>query len=77
MGKRMRMRRVPTARVKLSEQEFNELLQKPYLTAEEVQPLLVDCDPDFDAELEWQIHEDLAKGAISDELFDMIAEIEN
>ena len=38
MRKRMRIRRVPTARVKLSEQEFNELLQKPYLTAEEVSP---------------------------------------
>ena len=77
MSRRMRIRKVPTARVKLSEQEFNELLQKPYLTAEEVQPLLVDCDPDFDAELEWQMHESLEKGMITDELFDIISGIEN
>ena len=77
MRKRMRIRKVPTARVKLSEQEFNELLQKPYLTAEEVQPLLLDCDPDFDAELEWRMHESLEKGTITDELFDMLSEIEN
>lgn len=77
MDKITRIRKKPTARVRLIEEEFNELLQKPYLTAEEVQPLLVDCDPDFNAELEWQIHESLEKGMITDELFDMIAEIEN
>ena len=64
-------------KVRLTEKEFNELIQKSYLTAKEVQPLLSECDPDYDAELEWRMHNDLAKGTISDELFDMIAEIEN
>ena len=77
MGKRVRMRRVPKARVRLTDKEFNELLKKPFLTADEVQPLLDECDPDYDEDFEWQLHEDLAKGMISDELFDILSGIEN
>ncbi|MBQ9517810.1 MAG: hypothetical protein IJI47_02550 [Eubacterium sp.] len=77
MSKRIKMRRIPKARVRLTEQEFNELLQKPYLTVEDVQPFLEESNPDYDEDFEWKLHEDLAKGMISDEVFDIISGIEN
>lgn len=38
------MRKIPKASVKLTEQEFNELLQKTFLTVKEGQPLLDECE---------------------------------